>query len=148
MFLSSLSFFLSIVFPFFLLSLVFSCLLSPLFFFLIICVFILCPCRDAEAFSTKTKEKKKKKLIESSREPCEDPDCMCSENCIVWTSNSAQNPINVVSSPLPSFCPNIFVSSFLTKFHSRFLIFPSNVQTMKTFSNVLLFSFENVFPWS
>ena len=87
--------------------------------------------------------------MESPRERCEEPDCMCSENCIVWTSNWAQTPINVVSSPLPCFCRNIFVSSFLTKFHSRFLTFFSlHFQTKKTFSNVLLFSFENVFPWS
>ena len=46
-----------------------------------------CPCRGAEAFFPPFK--KKKILIESSREPCEEPDCMCSENCVVWTSTWA-----------------------------------------------------------
>ena len=31
------------------------------------------------------------------------PDCMLSENCVVWTASWVLNPINVVSSPLPSF---------------------------------------------
>ena len=40
-----------------------------------------CLCRDAETFSHHSK--KKESLIASSREPCEEPDCMCSENCVV-----------------------------------------------------------------
>ena len=50
--------------------------------------------------------------MESPRERCEEPDCMCSEICTVWTSKWAQTPINVVSSPLR---PDILVSSFLTQ---------------------------------
>ena len=53
--------------------------------------------------------------MESPRERCEEPDYMCSENCFVWTSTCAQTPINVVSSPLPPFCLDILVSSFLTQ---------------------------------
>ena len=34
-------------------------------------------------------QKEKESLIASSREPCEEPDCMCSENCVVWTSTWA-----------------------------------------------------------
>ena len=77
MFISSLSFFLFHRFSF-LFLLFFSCLLLPLF--LENYVFILCPCRDAEAFSLHLKEKN---LMESPRERCEERDRMCSENCIV-----------------------------------------------------------------
>ena len=33
-----------------------------------------------------TIQKEKESLIESSREPCEEPDCMCSKNCVLWTA--------------------------------------------------------------
>ena len=39
-----------------------------------------CPCRDALVVPTIQNKKKK---LESFREPCELPDCLCSENCIV-----------------------------------------------------------------
>ena len=42
-------------------------------------------------------------MIESLRKLCEEPDCMFSENCVVWTATWVMIPINVVSSPLPSF---------------------------------------------
>ena len=63
--------------------------------------------------------------MESPRERCEEPDCMCSENCVVWTSVWAQTQINVVSSPLPSFLflKDLFLSIvylFNTKKHSLF----------------------------
>ena len=44
-----------------------------------------------------------KKLIESLRKLCEEPDCMFSEICVVWTATWVLTPINVVSSSLPSF---------------------------------------------
>ena len=57
----------------------------------------------------------KKEKPEYLRKLCEEPDCMCSENGVVW----AQTPINVVSSPLPSFLLYFvffFVTSFLKKY--------------------------------
>ena len=36
-----------------------------------------------------TIEKEKGSLIESFRDSCEEPDCMCSESCVVWTSTWA-----------------------------------------------------------
>ena len=66
---------------------------------------------------------------------------MCSENCVVW----AQNPINVVSFPLPSFRLYFlfFVTSFLKKIRSAFWRFPS-IFFKNSSSHVLLFSVENV----
>ena len=65
--------------------------------------------------------KKKNLKPESLRKLCEEPDCMCSENGVVW----AQTPINVVSSPLPSFLLSFlfFVTSLLKKYPFRFLTF-------------------------
>ena len=42
-------------------------------------------------------------MIQSLRKLCEEPDCTFSENCVVWTATWVITPINVVSSPLPSF---------------------------------------------
>ena len=99
-----------------------------------------CPCRGTEAFPTIQKEKES--LMESSREPCEEPDCMCDENCVVWTSNWAWDPINVSTtffSPFSFYC-NIFSGKMspLTLFYN----IPSHSEI---FLNVLLFSFDNVF---
>ena len=58
-----------------------------------------------------------KKLIESLRKLCEEPDCMFSESCVVWTATWVMIPINVVSSPLPSsLLYFLFVTSFLQRF--------------------------------
>ena len=113
MFLSSLSFFLFHRFSSFFCYLLFF-VSSFTFIFRKKYVFVLCPCRDAETFSHHGKEKKK--LMVSPRERCEEPDCVCSENWIVWTSNWAQTLINVFSSPLPSFILKIFVPYFLKFF--------------------------------
>ena len=94
-----------------------------------------CPCRDALAFFFHHK-----KLIESLRKLCEEPDCMFSENGVVW----AQNPINVVSFPLPSFRLYFFFCNiFSEKNPFRFLTFSLHF-LKKNSSHVLLFSVENV----
>ena len=62
----------------------------------------------------------KKNFIESLRKLCEEPDCMFSENCVVWTATWVLTPINVVSSPLPSSLLYFlfFVTSFLKRVSS------------------------------
>ena len=85
-------------------------------------------------------------LIESPRKLCEEPRCMWRDNCGVWTSIWAQTPVNVVSSPLPSFLLYFFVKSFLKeKTVLAFSLYPS-IFFKNSFSYVLLFSFENVLP--
>ena len=66
----------------------------------------------------------RKTLMESPRERCEEPDCMCGENWNVWTSNWAQTPINVVSSPPRSFLLYFVVTSLLKKSFPLFHFFP------------------------
>ena len=67
-----------------------------------------------------------KKKPESLRKLCEEPDCMFSENCVVWTATWVLTPINVVSSPLPSFL--LYFLFFATSFRKRFsLCHSSNV---------------------
>ena len=58
-----------------------------------------------------------KKLVASLRKLCEEPDCMFSENCVVWTATWVLLPINVVSSPPPSFLLYFlfWVTSFLKR---------------------------------
>ena len=75
-----------------------------------------CPCSDALASSHQKKGKP-----ESLRKLCEEPDCMCSENCVVW----AQTPIKIVSSPLPSFLLYFlfFCNTSSEKIRSRFFTF-------------------------
>ena len=52
-------------------------------------------------------QKEKERSIESSREACEEPDCMCSKNCVVWTATWAETSISVSSSPQSSFLPYV-----------------------------------------
>ena len=69
----------------------------------------------------------KKKLIESLRKLCEEPDCMFSEICVVWTATWVLTPINVVSSPLPSSL--LYFLFFVTSFLKRFSLchFPMSI---------------------
>ena len=146
MFLSSLSFFLFHRFSFFLYSLFHPSLVFRIFFYLFWknCVFILCPCRDAEAFSHHWKGKKT---------------WWSHPECVV--KNQIACVVKIVLCELrigrkPDQCRLISTTSFLlwyfciifsdTKFHSRFLTFSLHVQThFQMFYYSLLKMF---FPWS
>ena len=85
----------------------------------------------------------KKVKPESLRKLCEEPDCMCSENGVVW----AQAPIIVVSSPLPSFLSYFFfVTPLLKKYpfplFRFFPPFPWKILLMFYFSLLKMFC-----PW-
>ena len=88
------------------------------------------------------------KMIQSLRKLCEEPDCTFSANCVVWTATWVLTPINVVSSPLPSF---LLYFLFFCNMSSEkisvpaFSLFPS-ISFKNSSSHVLLFSFENVLP--
>ena len=103
-----------------------------------------CPCRDALVVPTIQNKKKK---LESFREPCELPDCLCSENCIVWTSIWAQTLINVVSSPPRSFLLYFVVTSLLKKILPAFSHFVPPYSS-KTKIIMFYFLFWTCFPWS
>ena len=92
-----------------------------------------------------TLQKEKESLIESSREPCEEPDCTCSEKCVVWTSTWEQTPINVVSSPPRSFLLYFVVTSLFEKILSAFSLFPSIFKKKISCFTLL---FWKCFPWS
>ena len=88
MFLSSLSFFLSIVFPFPFSPFFLYHLFPYLLFFVSSFTFIL---RKKWFHSLllswcRSLFPPLQQMMESPRERCEESDCMCSENCIVWTS--------------------------------------------------------------
>ena len=92
-------------------------------------------------------KQKKKNLMESLRERCEEPDCMCSENCVVWTSIWAQTLINVVSSPPRSFLLCFVVTSLLKKI---LFAFSHKIPpySSKTKNIMFYFLFWTCFPWS
>ena len=88
--------------------------------------------------------KRKKNLVVSPTERCEEPDCMESENCIVWTSNWAQT--RSMSSHLHYLLFTLIFLYHLFWHKIPFALSHFFPPCSNTFPNVLLFSFENVFP--
>ena len=89
----------------------------------------------------------KKEQPEYLRKLCEEPDCMCSENCVVWIATWVLTPINVVSSPLPSFLLYfLFKHLFWKNIRSRFFTF--SLHFLKKFFFSCLTSLLKMFcPW-
>ena len=85
----------------------------------------------------------KNKTYGLPRELGEESDCMCSENCVVWTSIWAQTLINVDSSPPRSFLLKLFVTSFWKKSFPLFHFFPPYSKNLMNY-----FLFWTCFPWS